>query len=1186
MAVNNGNLHKLPLKSTLNLNRFENEINDWKQYVKLNSPVYGGVLSNFYEKDIELSEGEKFITYDKQDKLWTKKYNENTTNTDVFRDGELIYSFSNETAIKEELQKDYAIASGTKDYPIYESSYEIINSYFLKKEYSFMDKDLMLVAYKSNSFSDVNVDLFECENGERTKVKTYSFSSTNITNELFINAFVNANGVLFFSVLPMKKIEYDDLFSEKLTYAVCLLDNTSADKYDLLDLSIDFSNEFILTPTENNFAKGSYVGTGAFEGYYSSDGNTISSGELTSQAQIDILSNSIEQNRTTLILDENECLVVNNKLICFTKTNVQNSFGIEYGKGECFTEITKTTFLSISGTSVTLTYSGSGMKRIVEVNNIPVIPNNTVFTVTALKNFINDAKTLLHTETSNFKFMKESDDSELRVIDAYWKNYANQTFFYYNCSPCGVMYEEIEDFKITFDLSPIQTLMRNTSNYRPVFHGTYVLYGVDTANIIYLGSDYKDKVAFFYHYNDGITDTYRESYDNSLNFKLDNLLDKKIRYMQNNSLNNIKIGDVSYNSYCFNFEQSNNNQQTYYYAYNLNGGISYNSFSRLIYANQCVGELNNYKIPLGKLGATYTLGYVFAITRGITNLVNNQINSICSYEHSDDEDIIYYKDYNGNYCCIRSLDATECIKHQVVDDFIIFETSDYSNNNFNTIDMVDVDIFNIALDWNSRNSLFFGKDCGYKFEDNVVASFYKNNLLSARKDGTFDDYEVETTLYILFVSSINEHYLAVANGIGADWCSSLVGVQFLKNIPSVFLDDDTMNNNGYFGFNNSNVVYLTDDENDYSHFYINNYLSGVYTSADTVPDAKDYSTACKYRFSMPNINPDLEDLVDQVSYPLETNVLLNVGIFDKFYTSFYAYWFVKVNNYFYTLQINGTTNKPVFAYELLTQALLNGIFVINGSTYGYNDRYIMPISFSDGVISQSEPIINIYKLEFISNTPNYAYFFSKHNRSIYVFSGNNTMTKLFESNRITTIDKAYYNSATQDIWVSTNDGTLIINSDNTFIKIDLEFDYIGILKDVLYVAQEDNAKFISYNYKEDYDKLPIELETEFYGVDDFTTSINDCVYIRLVTDEEHNDFIGNVELSCETLTQISKKSETKLFHIEKSMWDKETSTILLRYQPKYQEGVGFRIGLKSDFAISAIYINSTPIAITNSKNNV
>ena len=52
------------------------------------------------------------------------------------------------------------------------------------------------------------------------------------------------------------------------------------------------------------------------------------------------------------------------------------------------------------------------------------------------------------------------------------------------------------------------------------------------------------------------------------------------------------------------------------------------------------------------------------------------------------------------------------------------------------------------------------------------------------------------------------------------------------------------------------------------------------------------------------------------------------------------------------------------------------------------------------------------------------------------------------------------------------------------------------------------------------------------------------------------------------------------------MWDKETNTILLRYQPKYQEGIGFRIGLKSDFPISAIYINSTPVAITNSKNNV
>lgn len=1206
MAVNNGNLHKLPLKSTLNLNRFENEINDWKQYVKLNSPVYGGVLSNFYEKDIALADGHKFITYDSKDRLWTKKYNTDTTNTDVYCDNNLIYSFSNETAEKENLQEDYNIIAGTRDYKVFstEYNYAYISSHFIKKEFSFMTTDLMLVAYKElETDSVIKVDLYECDEGEKTKVKSYSFTLPNILADFFITGFVNTNGVLFFSILPYGEIDYDNLFSYQTTYAVSLLNNVSVDKYELgiLDIVYEQTSTPALDPTEddcifipnllsnsplNNVIGNVSVETGA---NYVINNNDHADGSLSEQTERNFLAGAFEKDFIIPSASKEDCYISNNKIYIFPgngDNGVENEFGINYGKGDYFTEIDKNfediSFLNDRRILITISLlkTKHNLKRITKDYSFYIVNGTSGYSFSTYLNDIITAKGITDSYNAQYYVIRSDYSGVIPLFSRAMCTYdglgqGGTTIIDINILN-GIMWQLTKEFNIRFDLSPVENKIIYDNKYASRFYG--VVSGEKSATRTggtmiteryHIGSKYNDYFCFVWYYRHedsyGVP-TVQEVHIESRHFdirEIDNNFYNVIPITdENNTTQYIKVEDYSIKGNVINFQQRT--------------GDDY-------YLLQCIGNLKNYKINLNKLGITYVLGEIFAITRGITNLVNNQIQKICSYENIDGEDIIYYLDEYNKYCSIRSVEKEDCINHQIIDDFIVFQTTDYSNNNFNTIDTEDITIFNIALDWNSRNSLFFSDDCGFVFDEGIICTAY-NNFLTVRKREESELVNAEETQAIMFVSAINAQFLSTNNGIGENWCSSLTGVQFLRNIPNVFLETDLYNNNGYFGFDNENVYYLTDDKTDYSHFFIDNYMSDIKPNDTSESEVK--AGACYYRFSMPSANPDLIDLVGQTSYPFESNVMLNPSIFDKFIVSYYTAWFVKVNGKYYKLQQNGTTLEPVFAYEILTQGYFEGLFVINGSTYAYSDKYIMPITYNDGVINQGDPIVNIDKLQFIASTPYQAYFYSYQNRTIYSFTGDNTISKLFESNRITSIDTAYYNPATQDIWVSTNDGTLIINSDNTFIKIDLEFDYIGILKDVLYIAQEDNAKFISYNYKEDYDKLPIELETEFYGVDDFTTSINDCVYIRLVSDEEHNDFIGNVELSCETLTQISKKSETKVFHIEKSMWDKETNTILLRYQPRYQEGVGFRISLKSDFAISAICINSTPVAITNSKNNI
>lgn len=1224
MAVNNANLHKLPLKSTLNMNRFENEINDWKQYINLNSPVYGGVLSNFYKKNIQLAEGHEFITYDKKNRMWTKKYNEETTNTDVYCGDRFITSFNNKTAELQELERDYGIIGGTKDYPIYATDYPEYN--ISTKFVTYGNIGILLVLYYKANSKYKYVDLYECRNGSKVLQETFHYVMDEETyaKSYFINGFVNENGFLIYSILPKTKIKYEDLFAIPRTDILTLEETAYWGKYSTTEpvYFIDENGNPITVETPKDC-------TGVFERY-----DTFVSNQSQTNRVIAFVENQnvyannhgvlipISTNKTDeeyledtknyigneLCADNyelqfnifNKSIVSNEKLLIFGEINKNNAFNIPYGEGEFCAVIDKNTYMGFENEALFVrinTTEVSGQTRIFQMNNkikrcyfvgdlentdLPITLRNIVGDVSSVNSLAHDLR--FYYKKSDIKLFDKESETELSKYDLVYKSSdtGHDTHLDIN-KVFGFMWNEIKELNITLDISPVNVNIDCKNIYKPVFHGYY--YNNQTYNVgnpsethieFLVGSEAIDNFSVVKSYDsyDVKLQVVTNQNSNEIDFSDDNTITKCAETTEDTYLLMGEIEKHCIINLCFNISPVGRTTQ---YIYKIQSVYLVNNKAYYDITRGTVSDLQNYKINIRKLGVTYTLGEPFAITRGIMNLYN-QISEFCSAETIDDETYIYFINNNGDYCCVISEDKTGVLDSFVVDDFIIFRTSDYGNNNFNAIDMSNIDFFPTSLDWNSRNSVFLTEDCGLHFEDKIICYIY-NEQLGATK---LDEPGQEITQSIVFISSINERFLAVStnHGIGANWCSSLVGTQYLNNVSDKLVNADILNSNSYLG---TNFAFSPDDYlSDYAKFFINVYTNSLGSDEKS-------ASACFYRFSIPLNNPDLEGLEGQVSFPFEKNVLYNISLFDEIFTTkYFPEWFVKIGEDVYNMMKNGSTLQPVFSYELLTGVTVDGIFVINGSIYGYTKDYIVPLSYSDGVVTRGEPILNKEELFYIESTPYLAYFYSYQNRSVYAFSGDNTMAKLFESNRIEVIDKAYYNTATQDIWCSTNDGTLIIHSGNTFIKLnDLRFENIGILKEVLYVlTQNDELIHISYNFDEDFEKLPINLETEFFGVDDFTTSVNDCVYIRLVNDEAHNDWVGDVELMCKTLTQISKFSEVKKFHIEKSTWDEETKTILLRYQPKYQEGIGFGIKLKSDFPISGIYINSTPVAIANSKHNV
>ena len=223
---------------------------------------------------------------------------------------------------------------------------------------------------------------------------------------------------------------------------------------------------------------------------------------------------------------------------------------------------------------------------------------------------------------------------------------------------------------------------------------------------------------------------------------------------------------------------------------------------------------------------------------------------------------------------------------------------------------------------------------------------------------------------------------------------------------------------------------------------------------------------------------------------------------------------------------------------------------------------------------------------YVKNTS--SLFNHKKNSFIFIFitrrfTGDNIVEPLVQADELGGIIMSSFNPNTLSIYVITNKNVLIFNQEQ-LIKLELTgYTKCFPLYNGCALSGTNDTLLLSYNKSENYEVEPIELETECYGLGNSIKSVNDCVYIRLFDDDMKD---GIVEVTSETLNEISNVSEKKTFNITKNMWDKNSKTIFIRYQPKYQAATGFSVKIKSPFAIATLQISSQPETVQNSKYNI
>lgn len=487
---------------------------------------------------------------------------------------------------------------------------------------------------------------------------------------------------------------------------------------------------------------------------------------------------------------------------------------------------------------------------------------------------------------------------------------------------------------------------------------------------------------------------------------------------------------------------------------------------------------------------------------------------------------IYYKDTNAWNCIKVTPDTDKAVLKVLNDDYILVNTTDY----YNCFSISSRQWYHYGSDWNDR-AVF---SC-----INNVPKDNRTNLQS-------------------YINNCESYYFATAQAANYE----ALNTPFISTIFASYA--------GLLPKSKSNITCNivaggTPNGQDIDVYYGKN---ADYGSAPIYVASYDYSldTLTKY------INNRLDNTNFAFSFTLTPS------IFAEFIKGFINQGIIIDNNHSY-IQVFVNNVKPVFAINFVSQLegitsafIIQGQYfvVINGSIYRYNNGAV-------------DAIVNIDNMLFIGNNPYMALFWSATNKTFYRFTGDNQLYPIVQADEVDTIKHTSFNPNTLSIYIITDKDILILGQD-TLVKLPYtEYDRCFPLVNGAAFSGKDSTLEISYNKLDGYDIIPIELETELYGYGNSLKAVNDCVYLRLYDEDMKT---GKVEVSSETLNEISKVSQKKEYSITKDMWDKESKTVFLRYQPQNQAATGFSVRIKSPFAIVSLQISSTVETVQNSSHNL
>ncbi len=359
-------------------------------------------------------------------------------------------------------------------------------------------------------------------------------------------------------------------------------------------------------------------------------------------------------------------------------------------------------------------------------------------------------------------------------------------------------------------------------------------------------------------------------------------------------------------------------------------------------------------------------------------------------------------------------------------------------------------------------------------------------------------------------------------------------------------------------------------------------LNGTFNNVQTYFTVGDTTQSAQYKGTDP-------EYVDTL-YPIDPNgnVVLPISQNAEVIGGYSNNDLVKEGNTVYPLMY-WNNNQKTYSYMLLSSMEnVTDVFSLQGQQYAVDDENIYAINFSSGVISSVNAVAYKKNLTFLGTLPTQAVFWSEFNKTFYAFTGDRTLSRMFEASDIDKINFVGQNPSSLSLWICTDSGVYIL-SDSDMYKLDFESKQVAFQpKTALVVTEgetnnECHAISLYLNENEEGEMIPVKLKTAYYGLGGEMKAVMDCWYIRLF-DKDRTE--GYVKVKVNTITDVTRHTEEKTFKVNPSDYD-DNNIFYIRYQPKYQECVSMQLELETNLGIYslALGVNTTDSTAQVSKFN-
>lgn len=328
------------------------------------------------------------------------------------------------------------------------------------------------------------------------------------------------------------------------------------------------------------------------------------------------------------------------------------------------------------------------------------------------------------------------------------------------------------------------------------------------------------------------------------------------------------------------------------------------------------------------------------------------------------------------------------------------------------------------------------------------------------------------------------------------------------------------------------------------------------------------STDITYKMTVKGVDSYFDATHEDNSWWITSNtVFFPVGIASKFTGINYMSSTVKLEGD-YTARLYVNNNQAYMVFNIAEQVYYGStIFTIYTNNYYYDGEAIYSI-----VLGANEFVCYAIGLKFLGNSGTEAYFYSPYDKSIYLFSGSNTLSKARSLAAMGNIIDSMFSSVNQRMYLLDDNSRILWLSNESSGLYELKnIDHLeSSEKGAIFCGtNEENGSstYQIYSPRNDFDDIvTLELETNWIGD---STALNKFAYTDLQLFSQQPI---KVEFNLQMLAKDGDdiKTTTKKILVKPSDW--KGKYLKIRATPDETVGQAFKSIVKSDDLISIMNI--------------